>query len=136
MFMQVLQLDLCNRCPHGHTSDWLTGLEYFFSLFTLARRVWVLLRAIVEALNFSHSEPCGDPRQDGHTNTHSASFPPKHTRTQRPREVRVQIHTTHTHTHPHNPTLCCQQIRCTPPLPRLVVMRQLRSSDMLISALS
>lgn len=93
VFMQVLQLDLCNSCPHGHTADWLTRLENFFSLFTLASRVWVLLRAIVEALNFSHSESCGDPYQFGHTNTHSSSFPPKHTRTHRLRGAPVHTHT-------------------------------------------
>lgn len=81
MFMQVLQLDLCNRSPHGHTADGLTRLEYFFSLFTLANQVWALLRAILEVLNFCHFGSCGDPHQDRHIDAHSFSIYPKHTYT-------------------------------------------------------
>ncbi len=90
VFMQVLQLDLCYRSPHGHTADWLTSLEYFFSLFTLASQVWALLRAILKVLNFCHFDSCGDPHQGRHIDTHSFSIYPKHTRAH-----------THSHTQTH-----------------------------------
>lgn len=52
VFVQVLQLDLCEVSQWSHCR--LADSACFFSLFTLASQVKVLLRAILEVHNFCH----------------------------------------------------------------------------------